>query len=169
MGDLYYRKQRHFLVYPLKGAIVTYSPNFRGSAARAASRQLQTNFQNGTVSTLAQNTVVSANASGQAIPLIPSDENLVKSLLGITGISIPSAASGAVINGGRLEEISGSFALNDPIYVALDGSLTNVKPDYGVGGFDVGDFVIFVGIVVKNEFNVSLKDIQLFLSVVGQL
>jgi hypothetical protein len=146
-----------------------YSPLFRGNSAKAPSRSLQTNYPNASGSTLLKGTVVAVNTSSQIIKVDPSDEAKVSALVGIVAIDIPNAATGAVSSGGRLEEIAQSFSLGDAIYVGKDGIVTNVKPDYGVGTWAAGDFVIFVGVVVKNEFDITKKDIQLMISVVGQL
>jgi len=148
---------------------MTYSPNFRGSESKGSSRQLITNFQNGTISTLSKGTPVSVNTSSQLVAVNVSSETSVQALVGLTGQDIPSAATGSVIYSGRLEDITTSYVAGDALYISKTGNLTNVKPDIGVGGFVSGDFVIFVGVVVKNEFNNSLKDIKLMLSVVGQL
>ncbi|MCX9024607.1 MAG: hypothetical protein OIN85_00760 [Candidatus Methanoperedens sp.] len=93
----------------------------------------------------------------------------VQSVVGVTNQDIPSAASGGVIDAGRVEDITTSFALRDVLYVDKSGSLTNIKPDIGVNGFVHGDYVVLVGVVVLNEFNGLKKDLKLMLSVIGQL
>lgn len=148
---------------------MTYSPNFRGNAANAASRQLQTDYVNGAGGTISKGTPVSTNAAGNIVLLDVSDETKVSAMVGLASQDIPDTASGTVVSGGRLENITTSFAVGDPVYVGLSGSLINQKPDIGVAGFTSGDFVVFVGVVVKNEFNPANKDIQLMLQLVGQL
>lgn len=148
---------------------MSYSPNSRGSSFKGSSRQLQTGYQNGTLSTMAKGTPVASNVSGQLILLDVSNETTVLSMVGLTSSEIPSAASGLVVSGGRLEDISLPYNVGDAIYVGKSATLTNIKPNVGSNGFVVGDFVIFVGVVVKNEFNLSQLDIQLMLSLVGQL
>jgi hypothetical protein len=146
-----------------------YSPLFRGSSAKAPSRALQTNYPNASGSTLVKGTVVAVNSSSQIVSIDVSDEVVVQALVGVTAIDIPNSATGAIMSGGRLEEITQTFALGDAIYVGKNGVITNTKPSQGVGGFVAGDFVIFVGVVVKNEFDAAKKDIQLMFSLVGQL
>lgn len=146
-----------------------YSPLFRGSAAKAPSRSLQTNYPNASGSTLVKGTVVSVNSSSQIDVIDVSDEASVQALVGVTSLDIPHAATGGVMCNGRLEEIIQPFAIGDAIYVGKDGLITNTKPSEGVGGFVSGDFVIFVGVVVKNEFDNTKKDLQLMLALVGQL
>lgn len=148
---------------------MTYSPSFFNKESKGSSRQTITNFQNGSGSTLAKATLVSVNGSGNLVPTVVDSEALVQSIVGMTNISIPNAATGAVVDNGRLEDITTSFAIGDAIYLGKTGLLINVKPEIGVASFVEGDFVIFVGVVVKNEFNVSLKDLKLMISVIGQL
>lgn len=148
---------------------MTYSPNFRGTQARASSRQIETNYVNGSGSTLPKGSVVSATTSGTMVLIDVTSDDSVSRLLGVTSIALPDAAEGGVVAAGRVENITTSFALGDAIYVSKIGTLTNVKPDYGVGSFAAGDYVIFIGVVVKNEFNPSQKDLQIMPSVVGQL
>lgn len=146
-----------------------YNPLFRGNAANAPSRSLQTNYMNASGSTLAKGSVVAINTSSQLVLIDVSQDASVSALIGVAVAAIPNTATGGVTSGGRLEDISQSFALGDAIYVGKDGMVTNVKPDYGVGSFVAGDYVIFVGVVVKNEFNPAKKDIQLMIQTVGQL
>lgn len=148
---------------------MAYNPNYRGNQSKASSRQIETNYVNATGSFLAKASVVSANASGQAVAIDITDTTSVDRLLGITSVAMPIAASGGVVAAGRVEDVTTSFAIGDALYVNVDGSITNVKPDYGVGSFVAGCYVIFLGIVVKNEFNASLKDFQINPTVVGQL
>lgn len=151
---------------------MSYSPYFlnkNGTGNVAGSRGTITNFQNGSGSTLAKATLVSVNVSGQLVPTDVTSEVLVQAMVGLTGISIPNAASGEVVDNGRLEDITTSFAIGDALYLGKTGLLINTKPEIGVATFDEGDFVIFVGVVVKNEFNGSLKDLKLMISVIGQL
>lgn len=148
---------------------MTYSPNFRGDAARGASRQLQTNYPSGSLTTINKGTPVSVNAFSQVVPTDVSDESSVGAIVGLAYANLPSAATGGIVNGGRLENLTTSFALGDPVYVAKGGGLTNNRPSVGVDSFVSGDFVIFLGVVVKNEFNPAQKDIQLMIEIVGQL
>lgn len=145
-----------------------YNPNFRGSAA-TASKTLQSTFVNATGGTLSKSVAVYTNTSGQVLAVDVSSETSSLAIVGVCNEDIPSAATGVITSAGRLQNISNSFAIGDAVYVGSTGLLTNVKPDIGVGGFVAGDFVIFVGVVVKNEFNPALKDLQLMISVVGQL
>lgn len=149
---------------------MSYSPAFRGSNALGSARSAETGYQNGTGFTLTKSTPVSTNTSGQLVKVDVSSETLTQALVGLCSSDIPSAANGMVSNAGRLENISTSFSVGDPIWLGKTaGTLTNVKPDVGVGGFVTSDWVIFVGVITKNEFNGSLKDIQLMIQIVGQL
>jgi hypothetical protein len=117
-------------------------------------------------------TPVAANTFGQAVLVDVSDETTVESMIGLTSASIPSAANGQVISDGRLENIplGLGFAVGDTVWVGTTpGSLTNVKPDITAPGWVAGYFVIFVGVVVQNEFNPSNQDLQLCRQLIGQL
>jgi len=149
---------------------MSYSPLFRGANGKTSARSTETGYQNGTGSTLTKATPVATNASGQLVKADVSTEALSLAFVGLCGLDIPSAATGMISNAGRLENITTSFAVGDPVWLGKTaGTLTNINPNEGIGGFVEGDFVIFVGVIVKNEFNGSLKDIQLMLQVVGQL
>lgn len=146
-----------------------YSPIFRGNTLNVPSRTLSTNYTSGSGSTIPKGSVVSSNSSGQIMIIDPSDEASSAAVVGVMNIDLPPAATGGVISGGRIENVDPGFVLGDALYAAKDGTLTNVKPSEGVNGFVAGDFVIFIGVVVKNEFNPAQKDIQLILQVVGEL
>lgn len=148
---------------------MTYSPNFRGDAAKVGSRSLTSGYQNGAGMTLPALTPVSVNLSGQIVPVDLSNLDSVNRFVGLIEDALTSGAVGNVINGGRLEEITTSFTIGDALYVNKLGGLTSTKPEVGVENFLVGDYVIFVGVVVKNQFDPLKKDLNLLLSVVGQL
>lgn len=148
---------------------MTYSPNFRGKQANASSRQIETNYVNASGGFLPKGSVVSATTGGQMQLIDITSQDSVNRLLGVTSIALSAAATGGVVAAGRVEDVTTSFAVGDALYVNTDGTLTNQKPDYGVLSFAAGHYVIFIGIVVKNEFNLSLKDLQIMPSVVGQL
>jgi hypothetical protein len=152
-----------------KGKDMGYSPNFRGTSAKGSSRQLASGYQNGAGGTLLKATPVSINTNGQLIPVDVSDENNVRSMVGLTMDNIPNAATGQVIDFGRLENISTSFPLRTLVFIDKSGNLTDIEPAVGVNGFLVGDFSVFVGIIVKNEFNPLQKDLKLMLTLAGQL
>lgn len=146
-----------------------YNPNFRGNSTNVSGRRLGTNYQNGGGVPLVQATPVSTNALGQVIPVDVTDETNISRFIGLLAADLPALATGQVVNNGRLENVSIGFSIGDALYVSKAGFLTNIKPDIGSGGFLAGDFVIFVGVVVKNEFNGLQKDIQLMCQLIGEL
>lgn len=148
---------------------MTYAPSFFNKESSGSSRQTITNLQNGYGSGLAKGTPVSVNSSGQLVMVDITSDASVQAIVGMTGINIPNGAIGAIVDNGRLEDITTAFSIGDPVWIGTNGMLTNIKPDYGVGSFAEGYFVVFIGVIVKNEFNPSLKDIKLMISVVGQL
>lgn len=148
---------------------MSYSPYFLNQNSKGSSRSTVTGFQNASGSTLAQTTLVSVNASSQLLPTMVDSETLVQAIVGVTDAAIPNGTVGAVVDNGRLEEITTPYAIGDAIYLAKNGSFTNVKPNIGAAGFVSGDFVIFIGVIVKNEFNNTKTDLKLAISVIGQL
>lgn len=147
---------------------MTYSPNgfnkFTGS-----SKAIGSNFQNASGSTVTKGTPVTLNLSGQAVLIDVSDQASVQAILGVASLDLPNGSNGGIVDAGRLENITTGFAIRDVVYVGKNGLLTNVAPDIGVGSFVAGDFVILVGVIVKNEFNAMQKDLKLMIDVVGQL
>jgi hypothetical protein len=148
---------------------MSYSPNFRGNQSNASSRQLITDYVNGSGAAIPQGTPVTVNSIGQILPVDVTSESSVSGMVGYAYVRIPASASGPVISAGRLENIITGFSVGDPIYIGLSGTLINQKPDDGIAGFGPGDFVVFVGVLVQNEFNPAQTDLQLFTQVVGEL
>lgn len=146
-----------------------YNPNFRGNTANASARQTTTGYVNASGGVIAQCSPVSINGSGQILLVDPSSESSVDAMVGLASVNIPNGANGPVTDCGRLENANISFPVGSPLYVSLSGFLQTDKPDIGIDGFSSGDFVIFVGVVVENEFNPANKDIKLMLTLVGQL
>jgi len=147
---------------------VGYNPSSRGPVAKAA-RQVQSNYTNATGAFLPMVSVVSSNASGMIELIDVKSDDSVSRFLGLTSVDMPVAATGGVVSQGRIEAVTTTFSVGDALYVNFDGTIINLKPDYGVNGFVVGCYVIFIGVVVKNEFNSSSKDFQINPTVIGQL
>ena len=151
---------------------MSYSPTFFGSTAKGPSSGTASGYQNGTLSTISAASAVSTNTSGQMILTDVTNEATIETWLGLTSASTPSAATGMVASDGRLQSIplGLGFSVGDPIWVGTTpGSLTNVKPSIGVPGWSAGYYVLFVGVVVQNEFNPSDQDIQICRQIIGQL
>lgn len=147
---------------------MTYSPGFRGSVGKAT-KQVQNNYTNASGFTITKGKVVATNSSGNIVLLNPADEDLVSAIVGVTSESIINLSSGAVISSGKLEELTTSFNVGDAVYAGINGELINHKPNIGENGFEVGYFVVFIGVIVKNEFDPLKKDLLVMPSLVGQL
>lgn len=139
----------------------------RGKITLAPARSLTAGFQNGTLTGMLKGILVSVDASGNIAPTDVSDELSISRIAGITHEIIASYTNGQVISAGRVDDITG-FSVGDAIYAGKTG-LTNAKPDIGVLGFVSEDWVVFIGVIVKNEFESGKKDLQLFIQVIGQL
>jgi hypothetical protein len=145
---------------------MTYNPllaNF--PTATISNAQLGTN---NTGSTIAAITPVKTTSSGLAL-VNPTLEADVFALAGITSASISNTATGSVVSAGLIQAITTSFSVGDVVYVSLSGSLTNVKPSIGVGGFVAGNWIIKIGVIALNQTNPLNKDLLVNISVVGQL
>lgn len=150
---------------------MSYSPLFTGSSSKGPSSGTSSDYTNGTGSTMNLGSPVSTNTSGQVLLTDVSSEVSATAYVGLAATSIASSASGQVASDGRLQNISLGlgFSVGDPIWVGIGGTLTNVKPNIGVGGWISGYWVLFVGVVVKNQFVGTNQDIQLLRQIIGQL
>lgn len=149
-----------------------YNPLFSTAVGQGSSRQTQTLYQNGTGSTVTVATLVSQGTGANFILTDVTNEATVEGFVGLASLSIPNAASGLITSDGRVENIplGLGFAVGDALWADVTpGGLTNVKPDVTQPGWAVGMFVIFIGVVVQNQFNPSNQDIQLFKQIIGQL
>jgi hypothetical protein len=147
---------------------MTYNPNFVGSTA-TASKKIQSPFTSGTGALIPKANPVSLTASGTIIPIDISDETSVYRIVGLCGQDLAGGETGEVIDTGRLEDVTIGYSVGDPLYISKAGFLTNARPDIGVDGFVAGDWVVFIGLVVKNLNDPLKKDIKLMIDIVGQL
>lgn len=138
--------------------------NNGGTSAKTVSQ-----FKNGTLSTLSALTPVYVNASGDIAAVDPSFESKSFGSVGIVVSDISSAQFGDIACFGRMLNITTSTSFGDILYVSKTGTLTNVKPSIGVGGFISGDWVIRVGVVCKNIATPTNKDLLVNIVVQGQL
>jgi hypothetical protein len=151
---------------------MSYSPLFRGKSSSGTAFGSASGYQNGTGSSMSIATAVSTNLSGQIVLTDVSDEALSEGWIGLVEDLLPSTAYGQIATDGRLQNIPSGlgFAIGDPIWVGNSpGALTNVRPDLSGLGWASGDYILFVGVVVQNEFNPSIQDIQLSRQIIGQL
>lgn len=146
-----------------------YTPLYKDAQGKGSARSLSTNYMNGTLGTILKGTLVSTDASGNMIPTDIANEDSVHAIIGITSMDVPFGAMGSLADGGRLENITTSFAIKDAIYLNYDNTLTNVKPDISVPGFVSNMWCVFIGVIVKNEFNPLLKDIKLMITPIAQM
>lgn len=149
-----------------------YNPLFSTAIGFGSSRQTKTAYQNGTGFTAPISTVVAQGTGVNFVLVDVSSESTVSKFLGMTAESIPNSATGQIASEGRLESIplSLGFSIGDPVWVGTTpGMLTNVQPDLAAPGWSVGMFVIFIGVVVQNQFDPLKQDVQIFKQLIGQL
>lgn len=149
-----------------------FNPTWQGPNGAGSSVSAQSGYQNGTGSTTLIGTPVSQGLGANFVLLDVTNEATVEAFLGLSAAAIPASTTGQVASDGRVQNIDSSFGLTigDPVYAGLTpGSLTTTKPDLTAPGWSAGMFVLFIGVVVQNQFNPSNQDIQIFKQIVGQL
>lgn len=149
---------------------MTYDPRIFGFGNLSIpATGLSTMIKNETGSVIAELTPVRADTSGNMALLDVSSELACLAVVGITTTDVPNMSFGNVSISGRLIDIDVIASFGDIMYIGKNGLLTNVKPTEGSGGFIAGDFIIRVGVIVKNESNPILKDLFLNITIVGQI
>lgn len=148
---------------------MTYSPNFRGNNSLGSSRSTSTGYTNAGMIALNQASPLSIDTNGKVLLVDVSSDISVHRFVGLASKDIPGVATGEVVDSGRLENVVIGYAVGDALWVSKAGFLINQPPAAGVNGFVSGDHVIFVGVIVKNQFDISKKDIKLMIEKVGKL
>lgn len=152
--------------------LMTYSPLFRGKNSAGTALGSASGYQNSSGSAIQIGAAVSINTSGQIVLTDVGNEASASGWVGLMAEVTPDGATGLAISDGRLQNIplSMGFSVGDPIWVGnIPGTLTNIKPDLSGVNWFAGDFILFVGVVVKNEFNPTQQDIQLSRQIIGQV
>lgn len=110
------------------------------------------------------------SAAGEATNSIDlSVESNAISIIGVAAADIIDGASGSIVTSGRVLDITTTAGLDDLLWVSKSGTLTNSPPTVGVNGFAAGDFVVMIGVVVKNQTDAGKKDLIVHRQIVGQL
>jgi hypothetical protein len=148
---------------------MTYSPRFRGNSALGSSQGVASGYVNGSGSLLIKATPVSVDTNSKIVSIDVSDEDSVNRFVGLLVSDTNNAANGMVADSGRLEDVTIGYPAGTALWVSKAGFLIDSPPSIGVNGFAAGDFIIFVGVVVENQFDSLKKDIQLMRYVAGRL
>lgn len=112
---------------------------------------------------------VATDSEGKVKGINISEDMDALKLLGIAVENISNGSYGNVIASGKLENITTVFDFGDYIYVSKTGGLTNILPSEGVGGFASEDWILRIGLIVRNRQIPSQKDLVVNLSIVGRL
>lgn len=140
----------------------------RSYSIPTVSRAASVLAKNATGSTVNKGAVVQISSAD--IDLIdPSVEADVDAVAGVVKENIPDTESGEVVVSGIIENISGGFGFGAIIYLSKTGVLTDTKPSVGVGGFVSGDWIVKVGVIVKNAATPAQKDLLVNVQTIGQL
>lgn len=148
---------------------MTYDPRLFGDKISVPTTSVADTLTNTSGILISKFTPVKINTVDSGISSIDVSSEEALSVVGIASEHILDAASGAIASSGRIKEIVTSATFGDIMYISKIGDLTSIKPSEGVNGFLAGDFVIRVGIIVKNEDNPSNKDLLVSIDVKGQL
>lgn len=147
---------------------MSYNPNYTGSSTDVLSKITGAFVDNNSGGTLTKGTPVRIDSVGNLNIIDVSSEIESLAIVGVIFEDVLNTEQGRLICNGRLDDISG-FTFGDSIYVSKTGTLTNTKPDIGVGGFVAGDFIIRIGVISKNEINPGQDDLLLNITITGQL
>jgi hypothetical protein len=134
-------------------------------AGASQSRELENN--SGAAIAYLQPVTVDAGGDIKAIDV--SDVGDAVKVVGVATESIADGAQGSIATSGVVEDIPGPLDFGDFVYVSKTGGLTADLPTDGVDGFVSGDFVIRVGVVVKNASDPAQKDLLIAVALEGQL
>ena len=130
---------------------------------------ISTLLDNYSGNTIPIKTVVSADSNGNIIPVDVSDESVALSIVGITINTIDDESSGRIVTHGLVRNIDTLAPNGSAMYIAKNGSLTHIKPTLDSNGFTTGDFVIRVGVLVKDINTPSQKNMIVNPQIIGQL
>jgi hypothetical protein len=150
---------------------MSYNPNFSGISIvpeATSSKAVQLKSTNMTGSALTKLTPVRLNSSGNMESIDVSIEAQALAIAGLLNTDVMNGTVGEIANSGRIADIL-TASIGDVLYVSKSGGTTNIKPEIGVDGFVADDFVIRLGVVIKNVDNPLLKDLLVNISIVGQL
>ena len=149
---------------------MTYDPRLSGSvlSVGAASSELLPRT-NSSGAALNRTDPVRLDSAGAVQKVDVSIESQVIACLGVAKDSVGNLSQVGIVTQGKLEDVTVSGTFGDSMFISKTGNLTHIKPSIGVNGFVAGDFVVAIGIVVKNQANPFLVDLMVNVRLVGQL
>lgn len=149
---------------------MTYDPRLSGAVLSVGTTSSElpsrTNSSGGALN---RTDPVRIDTAGALQKIDVSVETDALTCLGVAKDSVANGNLVGIVTQGRLLDVTVSGTFGDAMYISKTGVLTNVKPSIGVNGFLAGDFVIFIGLIVKNQSNPLLADLMINIRVVGQL
>jgi len=150
---------------------MTYDPRLHGftNAINIQASNTTSTIKNQTGMLISKMTPVRVDTSGNMALIDVSSEVSALAMAGLLIDNVADQTYGTVVMSGKLMDVTVSASFGDIMYVDKNGTLTNIKPSEGVNNFNVGDFVVRVGVVVRNESNPLLKDLYINFGIVGQL
>jgi len=137
--------------------------------AQASGTSLEVDLENQSGSSIALLQPVASDGGGRIKAIDVSSEADTFKALGLATEAIPNGDHGDVITHGRLLNVTTIYTFGDYLYVSKTGGLTNILPSAGVNGFVEGDFIVRVGLIVRNRANPAQKDIIVQIERGGQV
>lgn len=148
---------------------MSYSPNFRGESDTIAAGSVAASYFNDSGDSMIKGTPGKINAAGDLGPIDVSSEADVFGIVGVVSEDIADQESGGVASSGRIKNIATTADFGSTVFIDKNGDLTDEKPNLGGNGFQSLDFVVSVGVIVRNEENPVLKDLIVNIAIRGQL
>jgi len=125
---------------------------------------------NNSGSTILKGSPVSMNTSGELQLVDVSVPGSASKISGVAADNIPNGSSGLVCVAGVIADLSTSLNFGDAVFAgSTAGTITGDEPQNGVDGFVVDDYVIRLGVIIKNPTVLTQKDLIVNFYIVGTL
>lgn len=150
---------------------MTYNPLWvtQGNIEATKTQRSIRRVYNNTAGVITKATPVRINAAGNLSTIDPANEAHIDGFVGLAYDDIPAYSEGDVIFSGTISNITIGASFGDVVYLSKSGTLTTTKPSIGVAGFNIGDWVIRLGVIAKNQDNPTIKDLIVNIQFLGQL
>lgn len=173
-GDIIYRSTGNITTRLPAGGVGTVLTVTGAGAigwASPTTSQQTTQLENNSGSTINSLVPVRINTSGDMAVVDVSIEAQAMSVVGLTLASVNHGNIGLIVTSGTVYNIGGSWGYGDVLYINKNGTLTNIKPDIGLGSpaFAIGDFIVRIGVVSRQPGSPTQKNLILQVQVLGQL
>lgn len=140
-----------------------------GGGGGGGGESLITPAYNNSGSTLNKLTPVRVDSFGNVSTIDVSVDVESLASVGVAAATIGNLTTGDICIYGRIENVTTTGVFGDALFVSKTGGVTANPPTIGIDGFVSGDWVIRVGVIIKNNTVPANKDVLIAVQVVGQL